>query len=100
MNDYILFMHDDASPSSSSSAETQWAPYLAKLRASGRFDGGSSIGAGECANKSGTAGEITTRLVGYLRVRAENLAGAREFLAGNPVFEAGGTVEIRELPKT
>lgn len=101
MNDYILFMHNDApAPAVANSAETQWGPYLAKLRASGRFDGGSSIGAGECANKFGTTTEITTRVVGYLRVRADSLAAAREFLAGNPVFEAGGTVEIRELPKT
>jgi hypothetical protein len=33
-------------------------------------------------------------------VQAENLERARELVQGNPVFEAGGTVEIRELPKT
>ncbi len=99
MNDYLLFMHDDAPPTAPG-AEAAWEPYLASLRASGRFDGGSSIGKGECVSKSGTPREITTRLVGYLRVRAESIEAAREFLAGNPVYEAGGTVEIRELPKT
>jgi len=27
------------------------------------------------------------------------LAHAKVFLAGNPIYEAGGTVEIRELPR-
>lgn len=38
-------------------------------------------------------------MAGYLKVQAESLEEARAFLAGNPVFEAGGTVEIRELPR-
>jgi len=29
-----------------------------------------------------------------------NQDDARTLLVGNPVFEAGGTVEIRELPRT
>jgi hypothetical protein len=31
---------------------------------------------------------------------ARDLAHARSLLPGNPVYEAGGTVEIRELPRT
>ena len=53
MNDYLLFMHDDAAPGA---LATEWGPYLTKLRASGRFDGGSAIGGGECASKSGATG--------------------------------------------
>jgi hypothetical protein len=30
---------------------------------------------------------------------AASLDEARKLLSGNPVFEAGGTVEIRELPR-
>jgi hypothetical protein len=33
-------------------------------------------------------------------VKAESLDQAKTLLAGNPQFEAGGTVEIRELPRT
>ncbi|CAN5158833.1 hypothetical protein BH11MYX1_BH11MYX1_02150 [soil metagenome] len=93
VNEYILLHHDDAT------AEAGWNEYLAKLRASGQFDGGSSIGAGACFNKSGPA-KPTSSVVGFVRVRAESLDAARTFLAGNPVYEAGGTVEIRELPKS
>jgi hypothetical protein len=39
-------------------------------------------------------------LSGYIRISAGDLDEARGLLAGNPVFEAGGTVEIRELPRT
>ncbi len=72
---------------------------LEKLRATGRFDGGSSIGDGECVAKAGQPPGITAHLAGYIRVRAETLEAAKQLLHGNPTFEAGGTVEIRELPR-
>jgi len=96
MNDYIFLMHDDASDIRSD----DWGPYLAKLRQTGQFDGGSAMGGGECFNKLGAARSITAHLGGYIRVRAESLDDAKRFLEGNPVYEAGGTVEIRELPRT
>ena len=90
-------MHDDA-PLDAGTA-TAWATYLAALRGSGRFDGGSAIGRGECFRREGSPKPLSGSLSGYLRVRAESLEQARAFLVGNPVFEAGGTVEIRELPR-
>jgi hypothetical protein len=39
------------------------------------------------------------RRSGYIRVQASDLDAARELVAGNPVYEAGGTIEVRELPK-
>jgi hypothetical protein len=96
MIDYLLLMHGDANRESGGDA---WGPYLAKLKATGNFEGGSSIGGGVCVNKSGTEREISARLVGFIKVRARNLEHAREYLDGNPVYEAGGTVEIRELPR-
>lgn len=95
MNDYILLMHDDAL----AATPEVWARYLERLRGSGRFAGGSSIGAGLCLRKDGAPRPLTPRLAGYIRVSAIDLADARTLLAGNPVFEAGGTVEIRELPR-
>ena len=49
--------------------------------------------------KDGPAPEITRYLGGYIKVRAASLDAARELVAGNPVYEAGGTVEVRELPE-
>jgi hypothetical protein len=99
MNDYIFFMHNDAKEETHNRGE-DWAAYFARLSQAGAFQGGSAIGDGVCLSKAGTARGITPQLSGYIRVRAESLDRARELVQGNPVFEAGGTVEIRELPKT
>jgi hypothetical protein len=97
MNDYILLMHDDAPRGADVGSETAWAEYIGWLRRTGKFAGGSSIGGGACFAKAGTAVPITPHLTGFIRVEAESIDAARSLLAGNPVFEAGGTVEIREL---
>ena len=65
---------------------------------SGKFDGGSSIGTGVLVRKGHVDSPSDPNLNGFIRVSAEGLESARTFLAGNPVYEAGGTVEIRELP--
>jgi len=93
MPEYIFLMHGD-----SVAGEAPWEPYLRKLQESGVLRGGSAIGDGVCARKRGAPGPLTGRLVGFIRVKADGLDAARGLLPGNPVFEAGGTVEIRELP--
>ena len=95
MNDYILLMHDDARDQRSE----DWQAYLEKLQRTGRFNGGSAIGSGECCNKLRSDRGISGHLSGYIRVQAESLDDAKRFLEGNPAYEAGGTVEIRELPR-
>ena len=97
MTEYILFMHGDAPVDP---VMGDWSVYIASLKKAGRFDGGSGIGDGQCYRKTGIAPPTSDQITGYIRIRAIDLAEARNFLAGNPVFEAGGTVEIRELPKT
>jgi hypothetical protein len=99
MNDYILLMHNDA-PGQRDREGDGWTAYLGRLQEVGVFQGGSSIGDGLCVRKTGDAPEITPQLAGYIKVKAESLTKARELVIGNPVFEAGGTVEIRELPRT
>jgi hypothetical protein len=97
VNEYIIFMHADASLSEN--ADEQWAQYLAKLRALGAFDGGSAIGGGVAMSKLAKTTLITDHITGYIRVRAPNLDAACALVAGNPVYEAGGTIEVRELPR-
>jgi hypothetical protein len=94
MKDYLLLIHRGAA-----ARAADWGPYFARLRESGLFDGGSAIGQGICMSKAATTPAITGHLAGYLRVRARDLAHAKELVAGNPVYEAGGVVEIRELPR-
>jgi hypothetical protein len=95
MPEYIFLMHDD-----SVAREKPWEPYLRGLRERGVLQGGSAIGDGVCARKSDAPAPLTAHLAGFIRVKAQNLDEAKSLLSGNPVFEAGGTVEIRELPRT
>lgn len=99
MNDYIFFMHNDV-PKGHRHQDDEWSDYFAKLRAVDAFEGGSAIGDGICASKSSAPPALTRQISGYIRVRAESLSAARELVIGNPVYEAGGTVEIRELPRS
>jgi len=95
MPEYIFLMHDDAS-----GIDDDWEPYLSKLKSDGAFEGGSAIGGGVCVRKRGTAPSLTAHLAGYIHVTADSLGHAKTMLSGNPHFESGGTVEIRELPRT
>ncbi|HEX4096444.1 MAG TPA: hypothetical protein VHX64_06930 [Caulobacteraceae bacterium] len=94
MNDYILLMHADANRT----ADPQmWSDYFAALRVAGAFQGGSSIGAGQTLRKDVAPAPVTDHLAGYIRIQAPDMAAAKALVAGNPVFECGGTVEIRAL---
>ncbi len=99
MNDFILLMHSDSTNAEIAADPVVWDNYFMKLQSSGCFDGGSAIGKGQTFRKSGQPGAGTDQLSGYIRIRAASLEQARSWLVGNPIYEAGGTVEIRALPK-
>ncbi|MEM7200658.1 MAG: YciI family protein [Planctomycetota bacterium] len=98
MKDYILLMHNDA-PAGRRASDLAWPPYFAKLREAGAFQGGSAMGDGVCVRQSGSPPKVSEHLGGYIRICAADLEAARALVAGNPVYEAGATVEIRELPR-
>lgn len=52
MKDFIVFMYNDAINGSVANDDEKWSIYFSGLRASGRFDGGSSIGTGTKFKKS------------------------------------------------
>ena len=93
--EYILFTHDATAEEPSA-----WDPYLQGLDRKGVFEGSSETGAGIRVRKGGAPLDVTQHLAGYIRVTAATIEEAKSLLAGNPHFEAGGTVEIRELPRT
>jgi hypothetical protein len=97
MPDYLLLMHNDPARAAD---DSDWATYIERLVRTGMFRGGSAIGGGICKRKSGAAPPMTEHIGGYIRLEAASLAEAETLIAGNPVYENGGTVEIRELPKT
>ncbi len=95
MPDYLFLMHNDAVDPVD---QALWHPYLARLQETGVFQGGSEIGVGICVRKTGPQPGFTGHITGYVRVACASLGDAHSLVRGNPVFEAGGTVEIRELP--
>lgn len=99
LHDYMLLMHNDAA---SEPPSELWDEYFSFLYASQRFEGGSSIGSGAAFRKQGAGmpARNSDHLSGFIRISATSLADAKRFLVGNPVYESGGTVEIRELPKS
>jgi hypothetical protein len=98
MNDYIFFMHNDAKPGAAANSDAAWEAYFIMLQQSGRFAGGSSIGSGECVRADGQAKAVSEHLVGYIRVQADSIEEAKLLLVGNPILDAGGTIEVRALP--
>ena len=98
MPDYIFLMHNDAGRNQGNGAE--WERYIGGLLQSGNFQGGSAIGEGLCVRKSDPVPPVAGHITGFIRVSAENIEDARRLVAGNPVYDAGGTVEIRELSRT
>lgn len=97
MPDFLLLSHNDTADTPSGE---MWGAYLARLHELGVFDGGSAIGRGETVRKTKAPAPVSAHLSGFIRVRAPSLTKARDLLDGHPVYEAGGTVEIRELPKS
>jgi hypothetical protein len=96
MRDFILLMHGDTVRVPT---DAMWDAYFARLRALGAFVGGSSIGDGVTLRNGAAAAPLTRAITGFIRVRAADLAAARALVAGNPVFDNGGTVEVRDLPR-
>lgn len=99
MKDFILFMYNDAIDQTQANDDQKWEAYFLKLHASGQFDGGSSIGRGARFNKNHPESPVESAMTGFIRVRAGDMDEAKTFLSGNPLFESGGTIEIRELPR-
>ena len=95
MPDFLFLMHGDATAPEVSG---DWDAYLARLGAGGYLRGGSAVGDGRCYRTKGAPASLTVGLTGFVRVVADDLAHAATLLPGNPVYAAGGTVEIRELP--
>lgn len=95
MADFLLLMHTDTTRPV---PDEMWDAWFKTLKASDAFEGGSTVGSGEVLRKDQAPGPLATWIDGYVRVRAPSLQAAMALVAGNPVYECGGTVEVRELP--
>ena len=99
MPEFILLMYRDVKDRALADDGQRWEAYFTKLRASGGFLGGSSIGRGVRMRKASATAPSDPGLEGFIRIECASLEAAQTLVDGNPNYEAGGTVEVRELPK-
>ena len=71
-----------------------WDSYVGSLVDSGMFRGGSSLGNGVSVSKVKEDGECT--VTGYMRFSADDIEDVKRLVIGNPLYEAGGRVELLE----
>jgi hypothetical protein len=77
--------------------DCNWNDYIEKLIATGKFRGGSSLSNGVAiSNKQQIGGPVVT---GFMRFEAESREEVQLMLQGNPLYEAGGDIEVLELVK-
>lgn len=94
MNELIFLMHVDTLTEEKAA---DWESYIERLIATGNFQGGSSIGKGFAYRKGHSTTPADDEINGFIRIQGVSLDDAKEYLVGNPTFEAGGMVEVREL---
>ncbi len=95
MPDFLFLMHDDTPEAGSDAPSADWGPYLHQLQDTGKLQGGSAIGGGVCARKTGAAPAITAHLSGFIRVAARDLDEALSLLGGNARPNPAATVDMR-----
>ena len=87
MPQYIMVMMGSAS-------NGDWNDYVDSLVNSGCFRGGSSLGNGVSVSKNEKDGEC--QVTGFMRFSAESIDEVRKLVSGNPLYEAGGRIELLE----
>lgn len=99
MKQFLLLMHRDFVNKKVAEDPAGWGDYLKKLRGTGQFEGGSELANGEVFRKDGAPAAMTSSVDGFIQIRAESLNDLRALIEGNPVYEAGGSIEVREMPQ-
>ncbi len=87
MSDFVVLMVG-------SQSHGDWNTYIEKLIASGKFRGGSSLANGVSMSKGKPDSE--SPITGFMRFSANNIEEIRQLLSGNPLYEAGGHIEVLE----
>ena len=92
MSEYMMLMKGTGG------SPDEWKEYIDKLVASGKFRGGSAMANGVCVVKDGR--DTSCEVTGFMRFEANSRQEVQDLLSGNPVYEAGGKIEISEVVKT
>lgn len=87
MADFVMLMMG-------SESHGDWDAYIQRLIDSGTFRGGSSLGHGVSVSRGEQ--ETTSSITGYMRFSAGSIDEVKALVDGNPLYEAGGRIEILE----
>ena len=110
MSEYLYLFRGGEAPRSSPEAMQrhmdEWRKWIGHLSQQGKFKGGDPLenGGKTLTGKSKTVtdgpyAEAKDLVGGYLLVTAGSLDEATELARGCPIFESGGTVEVRPIAK-
>lgn len=76
-------------------ASAGWESYIEILIGTGKFRGGSAFGNGRCLSLGSSVAECLA--TGFMRFEADSIEEIETLVEENPVYKAGGEVEIHEL---
>jgi D-arabinose 1-dehydrogenase-like Zn-dependent alcohol dehydrogenase len=96
MTQYILLIQGNAK---SKSTTEDWDQFFTAARQSGSFEGGSAIGKRAVLGDTQSA-KSSEHIVGYMRFDSEDKQKLLDLLKRHPVVMHGGSVELREMPKS
>jgi hypothetical protein len=96
MKEFLILNYNDVTDSQLANDPERWSNYVAMLRSRQALVDGSALGNGILCRIGQPDRTAVSGVDGVLRIRADSLAAARDCLQGNPTWDGGGTVEIRE----
>jgi hypothetical protein len=97
--------HRTMSPTEADAVIQKYLTWIDKLRTSGRYEGGEPLEE-QVKTLSGDGGRLVTdgpfaeakeTVGGYFILKAADLNEAAEIAKGCPIFDNGGTVEVRKI---
>ncbi len=94
--EYILFVHGN---SEVEARKEEWDNFFEAARSSGIFRGGSEIG-NRILLGTKDVPNTTDSIAGYMLFESDSINDIKLLLELHPVYIAGGSLELCELPKS
>lgn len=93
---YIAFVH--ANPEATIGSE-EWDRFFAAASDAGVFRGGSELGERHAVGTNGVP-DSTNTIDGFMRFDTDDLKQLLTLLESHPCIRHGGTIELREMPRS
>lgn len=94
--EYIVLIRNNATSPASSN---EWDGFFDRAKSSGMFKGGSALGSAFVMGKE-VDEQASSMLGGFMRFDSESTTELKALLETHPVVQAGGSIEVVEMPVT